>query len=118
MQLRDRPTTRVPHPKLKPDLNLSNRIAVLVTPEYEGIFRNGGIGTYYHTLSQKLAENGWSVLLLLYQTEGEFLGRSLNASVRHAFSTNEIEQALDLAPHHSQRLQQFQPWEWVEASSY
>jgi glycosyltransferase involved in cell wall biosynthesis len=118
MQLRDRPTTRVPRSQLKPDLNLSNRIAVLITPEYEGIFRNGGIGTYYHTLSQKLAENGWSVLLLLYQTEGEFLGRSLNPSVRHAFSTNEIDRVLDLAPHHSQRLQQFQPWDWVEASSY
>jgi len=118
MLLRDRTTTRVPCAQLKRDLDLSDRIALLVTPEYEGIFRNGGIGTYYHTLSQKLTESGWSVVLLLYQTEEHFAGRPIDNAVRHAFSTTEIESVLTLTPQQQQRLRQFKSWQWVEDSSY
>src|SRR5262249_4108125 len=52
------------------------KVAVLVTNEYEGIFRNGGIGTYYRQLSEALAAGGWRVLLLLTRTERRFAGHS------------------------------------------
>ncbi len=39
-------------------------IALLLTTEYEGIYRNGGIGTYYLELSRQLHQRGWFTILL------------------------------------------------------
>src|SRR4030095_12976403 len=75
----------------KPD-----RIALLVSSEYEGIFHNGGVGTHYRTLSQHLAEDGWHVILLLTYTDRTFGGRSELSAVKHVFSTKEGRDALEL----------------------
>lgn len=51
----DRPEVAFKSGILKDISQSAKRVALLVTPEYEGIFRNGGIGTYYRTLSERLA---------------------------------------------------------------
>ena len=80
--------------------NKSERVAILVTNEYEGIYKNGGIGTYYTTLSQKLAAEGWYVMLLLCNSEGDFNGESCIPALKHIFSTYKIEQFLNLQSIH------------------
>ena len=79
----------------KPD-----RIALLVSSEYEGIFHNGGVGTHYRTLSQHLAEDGWHVILLLTYTDRRFGGRSEPPAVKHVFSTKEARDVLELQSVH------------------
>jgi glycosyltransferase involved in cell wall biosynthesis len=93
-------------------------VAVLVTSEYEGIFRNGGIGTYYATLSEKLAAQGASIILIICQTQQEFQGQSTLPHIRHIFSAYEAEQILELQPVHRATLSQFKQWDWVESESY
>lgn len=78
----------------------SERVAILVTNEYEGIYKNGGIGTYYTTLSQKLAAEGWYVMLLLCNSEGDFKGESTIPALKHIFSTYKIERFLNLQSIH------------------
>jgi len=82
----------------------AQKIAVLVSNEFEGFSKNGGIGTYYTTLSQKLAADGWTIILLLCQTEAEFQGGPSFGAVNHVFSTHETEQVLNLQPIHQQIL--------------
>lgn len=105
-------------PQFAVNLSCSSQIALLVTPEYEGIFRNGGIGTYYTTLSRKLAASGWSVVLLLCQTSEQFGGQSDIPHICHIFSTTAAEQVLKLQPLHAAVLAQFKSWQWVESDSY
>ena len=93
-------------------------IAILVTSEYERIFRNGGIGTYYATLSQKLAAEGYYIILILCQTQKLFHGESTVPSIRHIFSVYEAEKVLELQPVHRGILSQFKELEWVESESY
>ena len=62
--------------------------------------KTGGIGTYYRTLSEKLTESGWYVILLVCSTDEEFGGKSHLAAVQHIFSTHEIKQVLNLQPVH------------------
>ena len=83
----------------KPD-----RVALLVSSEYEGIFHNGGVGTHYRTLSQHLAEDGWHVILLLTYTDRTFGGRSELAAVKHVFSTKEARDVLELQSVHERLL--------------
>jgi glycosyltransferase involved in cell wall biosynthesis len=96
----------------------TNRVALLVTSEYEGIFRNGGIGTYYCTLSKNLATEGFYVVLLLCQSQGLFVSKSTIPAVDQIFSTSEYKQVLDLQPTHQALLSQLKPWEWVTHESY
>ncbi|MEG4854948.1 glycosyltransferase family 4 protein [Microcoleus sp. B5-D4] len=93
-------------------------VAILVTPEYEGIFRNGGIGTYYATLSQKLAAEGAYIILIICQTQKQFHGESTVPHIRHIFSASEAEPILELQPVHLAILSQFKEWDWVESESY
>lgn len=39
-------------------------IALLLSSEYEGIYRNGGIGTYYREISRLFRQRGWFTILL------------------------------------------------------
>lgn len=94
------------------------RVALLVTTEYEGIFRNGGIGTYYRTLSEKLAAENWYVILLLCQSQERFSGESHISALKHIFSTNECQQILELQPIHSATLFQYQDSEWLKYENY
>ena len=94
------------------------RIALLVTPEYEGIFRNGGIGSYYRTLSEKLAAADFYVVLLLAQSKERFGGGSTIAVVDQIFSLSECEEVLELPSTHSGILSQFREWEWVGYENY
>ncbi|MBN3958897.1 glycosyltransferase family 4 protein [Nostoc sp. NMS8] len=94
------------------------RIALLVTTEYEGIFRNGGIGTYYRTLSERLAAEDFYVVLLLCQSQEKFAGESTIPAVKHIFSTSECIDVLELQPTHLAILSQLLPWEWVDYESY
>lgn len=82
----------------------NQKIAVLVSNEFEGFSRNGGIGTYTTTLSQKLIADGWTVILLLCQTESEFQGEPTFGAVHHVFSTAKVLQVLNLQPIHHQIL--------------
>jgi len=94
------------------------RVALLVTSEYEGIFRNGGIGTYYRTLSERLAEEDFYVILLLCQSQETFSGESTIPVLNHIFSTRECQDILALQPTHLAVLSQLQKWEWVEYENY
>ncbi|MHC5861759.1 glycosyltransferase [Nostoc sp.] len=94
------------------------RIALLVTTEYEGIFRNGGIGTYYRTLSEKLAAEDFYVVLLLCQSQVKFGGESTIPALKHIFSTSECMDVLELQPTHLAILSQLQDGEWVDYESY
>lgn len=80
------------------------KIAVLATNEYEGIYRNGGIGTYYKTLSQVLADSGWYVILLLSFTgsdaDHKFTGNSHIPCLKHIFSTDNITDIVNLQATH------------------
>lgn len=40
-------------------------IAVLLTTEFEGIGKNGGVGTYYKELSHRLSRADWPVILVI-----------------------------------------------------
>ena len=81
-----------------------DKIAVLVTNEYEGFSRNGGIGTYYTNLSQKLAKAGWQVWLIYCQCQDKFAGKSNVSALTYVFSTAEIEDVLTLTNHHQEIL--------------
>ncbi|QLE45949.1 glycosyltransferase (plasmid) [Nostoc sp. C052] len=92
-------------PQFLEKLNLlSQKVAILVSNEFEGFSQNGGIGTYYTTLSQKLKSDGWYVILLLCQTETDFQGEPSFADVDCVFSTHEIKQVLNLQLIHHQIL--------------
>jgi hypothetical protein len=76
------------------------KVAVLATSEYEGIFKNGGIGTHYKTLSDQLSQDGWYVILVLCQTAETFGGKSSIPSVNQVFANHEAPQILNLQPVH------------------
>ncbi|MEC4868825.1 MAG: glycosyltransferase [Jaaginema sp. PMC 1078.18] len=84
----------------------AQKVAVLVTNEFAGITKNGGIGTYYRVLSEKLNTEGWTVILLLCQTQQVFKGETPFESVHHIFSTAETTDSLSLQPFQQQILQQ------------
>ena len=94
------------------------RVALLVTPEYEGIFRNGGIGSYYRTLSEKLAAADFYVVLLLSQSKERYAGESTIPPINQIFSLSECEEVLELPSTHSAILSQFREWEWVGYENY
>ncbi|MBE9034143.1 glycosyltransferase family 2 protein [aff. Roholtiella sp. LEGE 12411] len=96
----------------------SDKVALLVTNEYEGILGNGGIGTYYNTLSQKLSQNGWDVILLLCCAPSKIEGKSNIPHVKHIFSICELEQVLNLQPIHSAILSQLQYSNPIDYTSY
>jgi O-antigen biosynthesis protein len=87
------------HNKFPEQINVK-KVALLATIEYEGIFKNGGIGTYYKTLSQKLALEGWYVILLLCHTENIYKGESNISVLKNIFSTYEINDILNLQEIH------------------
>lgn len=74
----------------------SENIALLITNEYEGFSRNGGIGTYYTSLSQKLDQGGWCVILILCQSEEIYGGKSDIPALDFVFSTGEAAEVLNL----------------------
>lgn len=80
------------------------KVAILATCEYEGIFRNGGVGTHYKTLSEHLTRDGWYVILLICHTEEAYGGKSNIPAVKHIFSTGEISKFLNLQPIHQLAL--------------
>lgn len=94
------------------------KVAVLVASEFEGIFKNGGIGTYYRTLSQKLASSGWKIILVLFKEEKVFRGQSALAYIDTTVSANYISQALILSDCHQLMLSQFDEWDWKGRESY
>ncbi|RCJ32572.1 glycosyltransferase [Nostoc punctiforme NIES-2108] len=94
------------------------RIALLVTTEYEGIFKNGGIGTYYRTLSERLAAEDFYVVLLLCQSQVKFGGESTIPAVKHIFSTSECMDVLELQPTHLAILSQLKDCKWVDYENY
>jgi Glycosyl transferase family 2 len=96
----------------------SDKVALLVTNEYEGILGNSGIATYYNTLSQKLSQDGWYVILLVCCSQDKFEGKSNIPHVKHIFSTCEVEQVLNLQPIHSGILSQVQDNNPVDYTSY
>ena len=96
----------------------AKKVALLATTEYEGIFKNGGIGTYYATLSRKLAGEGWYIILLLFQTKIEFKGESEIPALAHIFSAYEAQTVLDLKPIHLAQLSGLQEWDWLEYENY
>jgi O-antigen biosynthesis protein len=97
-----------------------SKIAVLATNEYEGIFKNGGIGTHYKTLSEQLTKNGWHVVLLLCTYDQTYDGTSEIAAVKNIFSIRDLNQVLNLQPIHQATLASFgSEWkDWVDHQSF
>jgi len=83
----------------------SDRIAVLISNEYEGFSRNGGIGTYFTTLSQNLAEAGWTTILIFCQAKETYRGVSPVPALSFVFSTFEVADVLELSPAHDHLLE-------------
>lgn len=96
----------------------ADKVALLFTHEYEGILGNGGIATYYNTLSQKFSQEGWYPILIVCCSQEKFEGKSNIPHVKHIFSTCEVEQVLNLQPIHSAILSQTQYNNPIDYTSY
>ena len=89
--------------KLFPQTN-PPKIAVLVTSEYEGIFKNGGVGTYYKNLATRLDKQGWYVILIAADFESNYQGESPLSEVKHIFSNNQLKSSVNLQSIHTSIL--------------
>lgn len=90
--------------KLFPN-NPPNEIAVLVTLEYEGIFKNGGVGTYYKNLAKRLNQQGWyNILLVADLNHGDSQGNSEFEEVKNIFSLSQLPSFVNLSPLHQSML--------------
>jgi glycosyltransferase involved in cell wall biosynthesis len=78
----------------------TQKIAILATNEFEGFSKNGGIGTYYTALSQKLAAENWCIILLLCQSHENVQAIPKPPNIHHVFSVSEVESVLQLQPIH------------------
>lgn len=94
------------------------KVALFITPEYEGIFRNGGVGTYYSTLSQKFAAEGWYNILILCRNQDEFNGKSNIQSLNHIFSTVETKKVLNIQDIHLNILNKIKNYDWLEYDNF
>ncbi len=83
-----------------------SKIALLISNEYEGFSRNGGIGTYYTSLSQKMAQAGWAVILIICQNDEKYRGKSHIRALKHIFSVSEVDEILNLTQEHKFILNQ------------
>jgi O-antigen biosynthesis protein len=99
-------------PKEKPE-----KIAVLPTTEYEGIFKNGGVGTYYKNLAKKLNSDGWYVILISCDFESNYLGESYLTEIQLILTTNKLKNLLNLSPFHQQILAGVED-KWVDFLGY
>jgi glycosyltransferase involved in cell wall biosynthesis len=95
-----------------------HQVALLVTPEYEGIFRNGGIGTYYRTLSEKLAAAGFHIILILCQSKETFAGQTTIQALNHIFSSHECKEVLALSSTHLAILTQLNDRNAIDYENY
>lgn len=97
--------------------NQPDKIAVLPTTEYEGIFRNGGVGTYYKNLAKRLNSQGWYVILIFCDFESDYAGNSDLPEIKHIFTPDNIEDVLNLDDSHCLILEQIKN-EWVDSLGY
>jgi len=97
-------------------LTSSDRVIILVTSEFEGIFKNGGIGTYYKNLATRFTDAGWLVIVLLSSRDEDFMGQSPFPEVRHLFSLSNPEATLELTSFHRAMLASAQGNQVVEHS--
>ncbi len=93
------------------------KIALMITTEFEGIYRNGGIGTYYRTLSEHLSEQGWYVILLVCNSQQAFEGESHIPCLNHIFGVDELPKVLNLQPIHESILKAAS-YSFVDRDSY
>lgn len=80
------------------------KVALLFTPEYEGIYKNGGIGTYYRILSEALNNEGWYVILLLIFVKEKQIDKSSISTVNQIFTLSSIQETLNLQQTHKDTL--------------
>ena len=76
------------------------KIAILATSEYEGIFKNGGVGTYYKNLAIRLNQQGWYVIVIIADYESSYQGESHLREAKHIFSTTQLESLVNLQSFH------------------
>jgi Methyltransferase domain len=88
------------------------KIAVLPTLEYEGIFKNGGVGTYYKNLARSLAAKGWYVIVYLPNTEEKYAGKSDFLEVSNVFSNQDLQDILVLDKIHISLLEECRQKDW------
>lgn len=88
-------------------VNQPTKIAVFITNEYEGFSRNGGIGTYYTSLSENFAKAGWENMMIYCQSEQKFQGDSNTPALKYVFSSSEVEDVLNLNENHLSLLAHF-----------
>lgn len=106
-------------PSFYPNLSqIPQQVAIFVTSEYEGITHNGGIGTYYRTLSEQFTAAGFYIILLLAQTSERFQGESSQTGLNQVFSLTECPEVLNLSPQQQQLLSQFKPEQWIDRQNY
>lgn len=98
-------------------LTQPEKIAILPTTEYEGIFRNGGVGTYYKNLAKNLHSQSWCVILLSCDFESQYQGESHLPELDYIFTTNQIKNILNLSSCHQQILDSVTD-QWVDYVGY
>ncbi len=88
------------------------KIAILPTLEYEGIFHNGGIGTYYKNLAVSLASKGWYVIVFIPQCKEKFGGKSEFLEVSNIFSDQDLQDILELDQDYLSLLEECKQRNW------
>ena len=96
---------------------IPSKVAILATTEYEGIFKNGGIGTYYKNLAKSLAKDEWYIILLLCNSQSEDIDLTKFSELKHIFLTSGIETYINLQPVHSSILSEVQS-NWYDYQSF
>lgn len=72
-------------------------IALLLSTEYEGIYRNGGIGTYYREISRIFRDHGWVTILLNLGSRPKGAVPDL-PFLDHVFHADELGDFMELGP--------------------
>jgi len=78
----------------------SNKIALLLTTEFEGLGKNGGVGTYYKELCAKLFEAEWQVVVVMIGGFLEIKSADCPYGARTLVDLTDIESVVELQPIH------------------
>jgi hypothetical protein len=71
-------------------------IAILLSTEFEGLYRNGGIGTYYRELNRVLRGAGWYTILFDLNYEPVTGAGSAALGLDHLLCADDFDRILDL----------------------
>jgi hypothetical protein len=75
-------------------------VALLISSEYEGLYKNGGIGTYFREANRVLCGGGWFTILVNLNEVKASKEQAASHGLNAIFNFIEVEQALHLNPVH------------------